>query len=96
MRRSSIDCFKVHDLNLDTLPKAQDRANAALREQLLVALDGEINVPVNCGQELYDVIEVTDDVAGLAAAKRRVMRLELRYSRGQKPEYRHILSLGGV
>lgn len=88
--------LQVHDLNLDTFQKTQDRANSALREQLLAALDGEINVPVNCGQELFDVIEVTDSAVGLSAAKRRVMGLELRYSRGQRPEYRHIFTLGGV
>jgi hypothetical protein len=88
--------LQVHDLNLDTLQKTQDRANATLREQLIAALDGEIDVPANCGQELYDVIEVTDGSLGLAAAKRRVMGLELRYSRGPRPEYRHTLSLGGA
>ncbi|MBF8267221.1 MAG: hypothetical protein HW388_729 [Dehalococcoidia bacterium] len=88
--------LQVHDLNLDTPQKAQDRANAALREQLLAALAGEIAVPTNCGQELYDVIEVTDAPAGLSSARRRVLGLELRYSRGPKPEYRHTFSLGGV
>jgi hypothetical protein len=42
---------------------------------------------------LYDVIEVTDAVAGLDAAKRRV--LGLRYS-AEKGEYTQDLDLGGV
>ena len=57
--------LQVHDLNLDTSQKTQDRANATLREQLLASLDGEIAVPANCGQELYDVIEITDSTSAL-------------------------------
>ncbi len=88
--------LQIHDLNLDTAQKALDRARAALREQLLGALDGEIVVPPNLGQEMYDVIEITDDRAGLSADKRRVLGLRLHYSRGPKPEYRHTILLGGV
>jgi len=50
---------------------------------------------VNCGQELYDVIEVTDAVAGLSAAKRRVLGLALRYS-AAAGTYEQRLRLGGV
>ena len=88
--------LQIHDLNLDTAQKALDRARAALREQLLGALDGEIVVSPNLGQEMYDVIEITDDRAGLSADKRRVLGLRLHYSRGPKPEYRHTILLGGV
>ena len=88
--------LQVHDLNLDTPQKTQDRANAALREQLLASLVGEVAVPANCGQELYDVVEVTDVSAGLSSAKRRVMGLGLEYSRGPRPRYLHTVSLGGV
>ena len=88
--------LQIHDLNLDTQQKAQDRAEAALREQLLASLDGEVVVPPNLGQELYDVIEVTDKSAGLLADRRRVLGLRLDYSRGPKPEYRHTIQLGGV
>ncbi|MDO8615527.1 MAG: hypothetical protein Q7T33_07280 [Dehalococcoidia bacterium] len=48
------------------------------------------------GQELYDVIEVTDAGAGLAAARRRVLGLELRYATGESPAYEQRLALGGV
>ena len=88
--------LQIHDLNLDTQQKAQDRAEAALREQLLASLGGEVVVPPNLGQELYDVIEITDKSAGLLAERRRVLGLSLDYSRGPKPEYRHTLRLGGV
>ena len=88
--------LQVHDLNLDTEQKAQDRAAAALREQQRASLDGEVVVSPNLGQELYDVIELTDRGAGLAAQKRRVLGLRLDYSRGPRPEYRQTLRLGGV
>ena len=94
--RLSERLLQIHDLNLDTQQKAQDRANAEMREQTLAALDGEIVVPPNLGQELYDVVEVTDPVAGLQAEKRRVLGLRLDYARGPKPEYRHTIRLGGV
>ncbi len=67
-----------------------------LRKAALTAEDGEVAVPVNCGQELYDVIEVADALAGLSAAKRRVLGIGLRYSTGERPVYEQRLSLGGV
>jgi hypothetical protein len=65
--------LQIHDLNLDTLSKTQDSANATLRGQFLSSLHGEITVPTNCVQELYPVIKITDSATGFAAAKRRVM-----------------------
>ena len=49
-----------HDLNLDTLAKAQSRSREIVRRLEREAVSGEITVPVNCGQELYDVVEITD------------------------------------
>lgn len=49
-----------------------------------------------CGQELYDVIEVTDPVTGLNAARRRVAGLELRYATGKRPVYEQRIVLGGA
>ena len=88
--------LQVHDLNMDTTQKALDRARSVMRRQALDALGGETVTPVNCGLELYDIVEVNDAVAGLTAARRRVMGLELRYSRLREPEYLHVLTLGGV
>jgi hypothetical protein len=39
---------------------------------------------------------VTDAGAGLSAAKRRVLGIELRYSTGAKAAYEQRLGLGGV
>ena len=61
--------LQVHDLNMDTTQKALDRARSVMRRQALDALGGEVVVPVNCGQELFDVIEVNDAAAGLTAAQ---------------------------
>jgi hypothetical protein len=85
------------DLNLDTVAHAQERADAVLRHEEMASQSGELVVPVNCGHELYDVIDTTDPAAGLAAAKRRVVGIGLRYSRGGKrPTYEQRLLLGAV
>ncbi len=87
---------EVLDANLTTQSQAEDRADAELRRAAIKAQTGEITVPVNCAQELYDVIEVTDPVAGLTAAKRRVLAIELRYATGVRPAYEQRMTLGGV
>ncbi|MFQ5925274.1 MAG: hypothetical protein ACE5IE_04700, partial [Dehalococcoidia bacterium] len=58
---------QVHDLNLDTLTKAEERGDAELREEKMRAMGGEILVPTNCGQDLYDVIDISDERAGLTS-----------------------------
>ena len=70
---------QVHDLNLDSLSKVQQRAEAELRQAQIAATGGEITVPLNCGQELYDVVDITDARAGLNQAKRRVLGLTWHY-----------------
>ncbi|MDO8615529.1 MAG: hypothetical protein Q7T33_07290 [Dehalococcoidia bacterium] len=87
---------QVHDANLTAQSQVEARGDAVLRGEALAATDGEITAPVNCGQELYDVIEVTDAGAGLAAARRRVLGLELRYATGESPSYEQRIALGGV
>jgi hypothetical protein len=88
---------QVHDLNLDTVARAQDRADAEMRHQEIASSSGEIVVAVNCGQELYDVISITDQSAGLTNVQRRVVGLSMRYSTGGRvPVYEQRLSLGAV
>ena len=87
---------QVRDRNLTTVAQVESRADAALRHAVLEATNGEITVPVNCGQELYDVIEVTDAGAGLAAARRRVLGIAMRYATGERPVYEQRIMLGGV
>jgi hypothetical protein len=86
---------QVEDRNLDTVAKAEDRGEAYLRQAEMEAVDGAILAPVNCGQQLYDVVDITDSRAGLSAARRRVIGLTLVY-RPRRGEYQQRLLLGGV
>jgi hypothetical protein len=85
----------IEDRNLNTTTTSHLRGTAFLRKAEIAAVGGAILVPVNCGQQLYDVIEVTDVRAGLAAAKRRVLGVTLVY-RPQRGEYIQRLELGGI
>jgi len=88
---------QTHDLNLDTVALAQDRADAEQRHLAMAAQGGSLVAPPNCGQELYDVVTITDPPAGLSLAKRRVLGLSLRYVRsGRAPAYEQRLTLGAV
>jgi len=86
---------QVEDRNLDTVAKAGERGEAYLRQAEMEAADGAILTPVNCGQQLYDVVDITDSRAGLSADKRRVIGLTLVY-RPRRGEYQQRLILGGV
>jgi hypothetical protein len=85
----------IHDKNLGTLAEVQARGQAVLREKEIRASGGTITVPVNCGQQIYDVIDITDDSAGLVSVKRRVLGLTLNYRPG-RGEYSHRILLGGI
>ena len=85
----------IEDRNLNTVAEVQQRGDAYLRRAEIAAEGGTIIVPVNCGQQLDDVIAVTDARAGLDAVKKRVMGLTLVYQ-PQRGEYFQRLELGGV
>jgi len=86
---------QVHDINLATEAEAHARGEALLRHAAIESTDGYMVVPLNCGQELYDVIEITDALAGLTAAKRRVLSLQHTYDT-RKSIYTLKIGLGGV
>jgi len=86
---------QVEDKNIDTVTKAEQRGEAYLRRAEVGSVNGSILIPVNCGQQLYDVIDITDSRVGLEAAKRRVLGITLVYS-PRSGEYRQRLLLGGV
>jgi hypothetical protein len=86
---------QVHDINLDTSAEAHARGEAILRHAAIEGLDGYILVPLNCGQELYDVIDITDALASLTASKRRVLSLHHTYDT-RKGLYTLKIGLGGV
>ncbi|MBI3930627.1 MAG: hypothetical protein HY325_01240 [Chloroflexi bacterium] len=83
------------DQNIDTVAKAEQRGDAYLRGAEIESAGDTLLVPVNCGQQLYDVIDITDARAGLSADKKRVLGLILIHNphRGQ---YEQRLSLGAV
>ena len=88
---------QVHDASLDTREKTDARASAETRRMAIHTAKGSITVPVNAGQELYDVIEVTDPAVGLNSARYRVLGLETRYAAGPRgSRYNQTIRLGGV
>jgi len=86
---------QLEDKNIDTVAKAQARGEAHLREAEIESAGGMIRIPVNCGQQLYDVVDITDSRAGLSAEKKRVLGLTLTYN-PRRGEYEERLSLGEV
>jgi hypothetical protein len=85
----------IEDSNIDSVDRAQQRGESLLRKSEIASSAGNLRIPVNCGQQLYDVIDITDGNAGLNAEKRRVLGLTLNYNprRGESDE---ILSLGAI
>jgi len=68
-----------YDPNLQSAARAQERADAILRRESLRSQGGQITIPVNCGQELYDVITITDDRCGISSKKYRVEVIQTLY-----------------
>ncbi len=103
-----VDCFawseidrlydrlkQLGDRELGTVTEVRQRGEAYLRQAEIESAGGAILVPVNCGQQLYDVIDITDARAGLSAGKKRVLGLALVYD-PRRAEYRQRLQLGAV
>jgi len=86
---------QIDDKNIDTVAGAQARGEAHLRETEIESGGGVIRIPVDCGQQLYDVIDITDIRAGLSAEKKRILGLTLIYN-PRRGEYEERLSLGDV
>jgi len=86
---------QLDDRNIDSVAKAQARGEAYLRQSEIESTAGVIRVPVNCGQQLYDVVDITDSRAGLSVEKKRVLGLSLIYN-PRRGEYEQRLLLGAV
>ena len=84
-----------HDLTLETTTRAHGRGDVLLREAETRSKNGYIAVPLNCGQELYDVVTVTDQRAPLSAEKRRVVGVSHHYL-PSRATYVLKLNLGAV
>ncbi len=85
----------VEDQNIGTVAEAGARGSAHLREADIASFGGTLIVPPNCGQQLYDVIDISDPRAGLSTAKRRVVGIVIGY-RPDLGDYRQRLSLADV
>ena len=72
-----------YDPNLQTATRAQERADAILRQMSLRAERGNLVIPTNVGQELFDVVEVTDERCGISEENYRVETIQTHYDRRQ-------------
>lgn len=84
---------QVGDINLDTTTRAHQRGEAILRGADIEGLSGQIVVPMNCGQDLFDVIDIISPQAGLDASKRRVLALNHKWI-PSRANYTLIIGLG--
>jgi hypothetical protein len=86
---------EIEDRNLNTVAAAMERGEAVLRKSAMASVNGFIKVLPNCGQQLYDVVEINDPRAQLSALKRRVLGIVLSYA-PSKAEYRQQIILGAI
>ena len=84
-----------YDANLEEADLAQKRAEALLRKSAMESVGGQIIVPLNCGQEIYDVITISDGRCGISNRKYRVLGIESRYDCLQNI-YQQKLMLGAL
>jgi hypothetical protein len=82
-----------YDPNLQTATRTQERADAILRQMSLRAERGNLVIPTNIGQELLDVVEVTDERCGVSGENYRVEAIQADYAR-RKGRYEQMLTLG--
>jgi len=82
-----------YDPNLEEPDQAQKRADALLRHEFLESMGDHIVVPTNVGQELYDVITVTDARCGVDQEKYRVLAIQTDYDR-RRGQYEQRLTIG--
>jgi len=82
-----------YDPNLQDTTRAQERADAILRTRAQEAEAAVITVGTNVGQELLDVVEVTDERCGISAEKYRVGAIQTDYDR-RKGQYEQRLTIG--
>jgi len=82
-----------YDPNLQDAARAQERADAILRARAQEAEAAVITIPTNVGQELLDVVEVTDERCGISAEKYRVQAIQTDYDR-RKGIYDQRLTIG--
>jgi hypothetical protein len=81
------------ELAIPTTAQAADVASAILAKMRLNKARGVILIPPNCGQELWDVVQLSDAGANQSAVKFRVVGIRFEYHPRQA-RYEHKLILG--
>ncbi|PKH46941.1 hypothetical protein KKB3_00245 [Dehalococcoides mccartyi] len=87
--------LRLYDRNINTLAQAGERLDSCLRMAVLKQQMGQIVVPINCGQQLFDVISISQPECGLEGLIRRINGIRTSYE-PCKGIYRQELSLGKV
>ena len=86
---------QLRDVSATTDALVTAEAAAALRRHTMApSAPGKLTAPLNAGQELLDVVDVTAPELGLTAALYRVVGLGVRYATGAAPVFDSILELG--
>jgi hypothetical protein len=83
---------QVYDPNLATIIRAQERADALLRTQQTQRTPATLIIPTNVGQELLDVVKVTDARCSISQENYRVQGIRTLYDR-RKSRYEQTLTL---
>jgi hypothetical protein len=83
----------TQELAIPTTAQAGDVASAILAKMRLTGKRGVILIPPNCGQELFDVVQVSDSMANQSAVTFRVVGIRFEYNPKQA-RYAHKLILG--
>ena len=81
------------ELSIPTTSKADEVADSMLSKARLTRSRGFILIPPNCGQELWDVISITDSLCAQDENKYRVVGSRFDYE-PRKSRYHHRLILG--
>lgn len=82
----------VHRVNMVSTA-AIDKAEALLAYEQTRSVEAVITVPINVGQEIYDVVTVTDARCGIDARRYRVLAIATEFDR-RKGRYQQKLYLG--
>jgi hypothetical protein len=83
------------ELAIPTTAQATSTAEAILSKMRLTGKRGVILIPPNCGQELFDTVELSDAGANQSAVKFRVVGIRFEYNPTQG-HYHHKLILGAL
>jgi hypothetical protein len=83
------------DCAIPLTAQAAEVAAAILSKMRITGKKGLILIPPNCGQELFDVVQITDSGANQSAVKFRVVGIRFEYNPRQA-RYEHKLILGAL